>query len=108
MMELLPQFKDDHDALGMLYIRSNSGKLVPLNAVAKLTRSVGPLTVNHLGQLPAVTISFNLKPGVSLGDAVEEIRGLERELRVPATLTATFQGTVQAFQRSLQGLGLLI
>jgi HAE1 family hydrophobic/amphiphilic exporter-1 len=108
MMELLPQFKDDPDALGMLYIRSTSGKLVPLNAVAKLTRSVGPLTVNHLGQLPAVTISFNLKPGVSLGDAVEEIRGLERELRMPATLTTTFQGTAQAFQASVKGLGMLL
>jgi hydrophobic/amphiphilic exporter-1 (mainly G- bacteria), HAE1 family len=108
MMELLPRFKDDPDALGMLYIRSTSGKLVPLNAVAKLTRSVGPLTVNHLGQLPAVTISFNLKPGVSLGDAVEEIRGLERELRMPATLTTTFQGTAQAFQSSVKGLGMLL
>ncbi len=108
MMELLPQYKDDPDALGMLYIRSTSGKLVPLNAVAKLTRSVGPLTVNHLGQLPAVTISFNLKPGVSLGDAVEEIRGLERELRMPATLTTTFQGTAQAFQSSVKGLGMLL
>ncbi len=108
MMELLPRYKDDPDALGMLYIRSTSGKLVPLNAVAKLTRSVGPLTVNHLGQLPAVTISFNLKPGLSLGDAVEEIRGLERELRMPATLTTTFQGTAQAFQSSVKGLGMLL
>ncbi|MDO8478825.1 MAG: efflux RND transporter permease subunit [Candidatus Rokubacteria bacterium] len=108
MMELLPRFKDDPDALGMLYIRSTSGKLVPLSAVAKLTRSVGPLTVNHLGQLPAVTISFNLKPGVPLGDAVAEIRGLERELRLPATLTTTFQGTAQAFQSSVKGLGLLL
>jgi HAE1 family hydrophobic/amphiphilic exporter-1 len=108
MMELLPRFKDDPDALGMLYIRSTSGKLVPLSAVAKLTRSVGPLTVNHLGQLPAVTLSFNLKPGVPLGDAVAEIRGLERELRLPATLTTTFQGTAQAFQSSVKGLGLLL
>jgi hydrophobic/amphiphilic exporter-1 (mainly G- bacteria), HAE1 family len=108
MMELLPQFKDDPDALGMLYIRSSSGKLVPLSAVARLTRSVGPLTVNHLGQLPAVTISFNLKPGVPLGDAVNEIRNLERELRTPATLTASFQGTAQAFQASVKGLGLLL
>ena len=108
MMELLPRFKDDPDALGMLYIRSTSGKLVPLSAVAKLTRAVGPLTVNHLGQLPAVTISFNLKPGVPLGDAVAEIRGLERELRLPATLTTTFQGTAQAFQASVKGLGLLL
>jgi HAE1 family hydrophobic/amphiphilic exporter-1 len=108
MMELLPQYKDDPDALGMLYIRSSSGKLVPLNAVAKLTRTVGPLTVNHLGQLPAVTISFNLKPGVSLGDAVNEIRKVERELRMPATLTTSFQGTAQAFQASVKGLGLLL
>jgi HAE1 family hydrophobic/amphiphilic exporter-1 len=108
MMELMPQYKDDPAALGMLYIRSSSGKLVPLNAVAKLTRTVGPLTVNHLGQLPAVTISFNLKPGVSLGDAVADIRRLERELRMPATLTTTFQGTAQAFQSSLKGLGLLL
>ncbi len=108
MMELLPQYKDDPDALGMLYIRSSSGKLVPLNAVAKLTRAVGPLTVNHLGQLPAVTISFNLKPGVSLGDAVNDVRNLERELRMPATLTTSFQGTAQAFQSSVKGLGLLL
>jgi HAE1 family hydrophobic/amphiphilic exporter-1 len=108
MMELLPQFKDDPDALGMLYIRSTSGKLVPLSAVAKLTRSVGPLTVNHLGQLLAVTISFNLKPGVPLGDAVAEIRDLERGLRLPATLSTSFQGTAQAFQSSVKGLGLLL
>jgi hydrophobic/amphiphilic exporter-1 (mainly G- bacteria), HAE1 family len=108
MMEVLPQYKDDPGALGMLYIRSGTGKLVPLNAVAKLTRTVGPLTVNHLGQLPAVTVSFNLKPGVSLGDAVADIRKLERELRMPATLTTTFQGTAQAFQSSFKGLGLLL
>jgi HAE1 family hydrophobic/amphiphilic exporter-1 len=63
MMELLPQYQRDPAALSMLYIRSSSGKLVPLGTVAKLTRTVGPLTVNHLGQLPAVTISFNLQPG---------------------------------------------
>jgi len=108
MLELLPRFKDDPDALGMLYIRSTSGKLVPLSAVAKLTRSVGPLTVNHLGQLPAVTLSFNLKPGVPLGDAVAEIRSVERELRTPATLSTSFQGTAQAFQASVKGLGLLL
>jgi HAE1 family hydrophobic/amphiphilic exporter-1 len=108
MMELLPQYQRDPAALSMLYVRSSSGKLVPLGSVARLTRTVGPLTVNHLGQLPAVTISFNLRPGVSLGDAVAQINGLERELRLPATLSTSFQGTVQAFQRSLQGLGLLI
>jgi len=108
MMELLPQYQRDPAALSMLYVRSSTGKLVPLGAVAKLTRTVGPLTVNHLGQLPAVTVSFNLRPGVALGDAVEQIQRVERELRLPATLTTSFQGTVQAFQRSLQGLGILL
>ncbi|HEX9478446.1 MAG TPA: efflux RND transporter permease subunit [Methylomirabilota bacterium] len=108
MMELLPQYQRDPAALSMLYIRSSSGKLVPLGTVAKLTRTVGPLTVNHLGQLPAVTISFNLRPGVALGEAVEKIQSVERDLRLPATLSTSFQGTVQAFQRSLQGLGLLL
>jgi HAE1 family hydrophobic/amphiphilic exporter-1 len=108
MMELLPEYQRDPAALGMLYVRSSSGKLVPLNSVAKLTRTVGPLIVNHLGQLPAVTISFNLAPGVSLSEAVAAVKKVEQELRVPATLATSFQGTVQAFQRSLQGLGLLI
>jgi len=108
MMELLPQYQRDPAALSLLYIRSASGKLVPLGTVAKLTRTVGPLTVNHLGQLPAVTVSFNLRPGVPLGNAVEEIQKVERDLTLPATLSTSFQGTVQAFQRSLQGLGLLL
>ena len=108
MMELLPQYQRDPAALSSLYIRSSTGKLVPLGTVAKLTRTVGPLTVNHLGQLPAVTISFNLTPGVALGAAVEQIQKVEREVRVPATLNTSFQGTVQAFQRSLQGMGLLL
>jgi HAE1 family hydrophobic/amphiphilic exporter-1 len=108
MMELLPEYQRDPAALSLLYIRSATGKLVPLGSVAKLTRTVGPLTVNHLGQLPAVTVSFNLRPGVALGDAVTQIQGVERELRLPATLNTSFQGTVQAFQRSLQGLGLLL
>jgi HAE1 family hydrophobic/amphiphilic exporter-1 len=108
MMELLPQYQRDPAALSLLYIRSSSGKLVPLGTVARLTRTVGPLTVNHLGQLPAVTLSFNLQPGVALGDAVARIQEVERDLRLPATLSTSFQGTVQAFQRSLQGLGLLL
>jgi len=108
MLELLPQFQRDPAALSLLYIRSSRGKLVPLGSVAKLTRTVGPLTVNHLGQLPAVTISFNLGTGVALGHAVEQIQKVERDLRLPATLSTSFQGTVQAFQRSLQGLGILL
>ncbi len=108
MMELLPEYQRDPAALSLLYVRSAHGKLVPLGTVAKLTRTVGPLTVNHLGQLPAVTVSFNLRPGVPLGSAVAEIQKVERDLTLPATLSTSFQGTVQAFQRSLQGLGLLL
>jgi HAE1 family hydrophobic/amphiphilic exporter-1 len=70
IVELEPQYQMDPSALSMLYIRSSSGQLVPLNAVANLRRGVGPLSINHLGQLPSVTISFNLAPGVALGDAV--------------------------------------
>jgi len=108
IMELLPRDQLDPDALAKLYVRSASGRLVPLHAVASLTRSVGPLTVNHQGQLPAVTISFDLQPGVSLSDAVERVSRLERELRLPLTLSASFQGTAQAFQSSLQGMWLLL
>ena len=74
IMELKPEFQMDPSALSMLYIRASNGRLVPLNAVANITPSVGPLTVNHYGQVPAVTISFNLKPGVALGDAVDAVR----------------------------------
>jgi HAE1 family hydrophobic/amphiphilic exporter-1 len=107
IMELLPQYQRDPAALSMLYMHSASGQLVPLSAVARITRDVGPLTVNHLGQLPAVTISFNLRPGYSLGDAVTAIQQAARGT-LPATITGTFQGSAQAFQASLQGLGLLL
>jgi hydrophobic/amphiphilic exporter-1 (mainly G- bacteria), HAE1 family len=108
MMELLPRFQAHPADLSLLYVRSAGGQLVPLSSVASLTRSVGPLTVNHLGQLPAVTISFNLRPGVALGDAVGLIQKMQRDLRLPATLSTSFQGTAQAFQASLHGLGLLV
>jgi HAE1 family hydrophobic/amphiphilic exporter-1 len=108
IMELDPRYQRDPAALSMLYIRSDSGRLVPLSAVADLRLTVGPLTVSHLGQLPAVTISFNLKPGVALGDAVAQVQGLPRELRMPATLSGRFQGTAQAFESSLKGMGMLL
>jgi HAE1 family hydrophobic/amphiphilic exporter-1 len=108
MMELLPKYQAQSADLSLLYIRSANGQLVPLNTVAQLTRDVGPLTVNHLGQLPAVTIAFNLKPGVALGDAVAAIQELQRDLQLPATLATSFQGTAQAFQASLKGLGMLV
>jgi HAE1 family hydrophobic/amphiphilic exporter-1 len=107
IMELEPQFQRDPAALNLLYIRSTSGNLVPLSTVAHLLPNVGPLTVNHLGQLPAVTLSFNLKPGVSLGDAVASVDELVRS-SLPSTITMSFQGTAQAFESSLSGLGMLL
>ncbi len=107
ILELDPQYQQNPEALSLLYVRSAKGQLVPLNAVAMLTTGIGPLTVNHLGQLPAVTISFDLKPGVSIGDAVDQIERIGRAT-LPATISATFQGSAQAFQASLRGMGLLL
>lgn len=107
IIELEPQYQMDPSALSMLYIRSLSGQLVPLSAVSRLTRSVGPLTVNHSGQLPSVTLSFNLKPGVSLSNAVTAIEKIRRTT-LPATITSSFQGTAQAYQASLKGLWILL
>ncbi|MGE5570598.1 MAG: efflux RND transporter permease subunit [Rhodospirillales bacterium] len=108
IMELEPRYQRDPNALSLLYVRSASGRLVPLNAVATLTPGVGPLTVNHFGQTPAVTVSFNLQPGVSLGNAVNAIQDVVRRIDLPATITTSFQGTAQAFQSSLRGMGLLL
>ena len=91
----------------MLYVRSSSGALVPVDTVAKITRGYGPLTVNHSGQLPSVTVSFNLVPGVALGAAVSAFNNLARQL-LPATNTANFQGTAQVFESSLRNQGLLL
>ena len=107
ILELDPKYQTDPSALSMLYIHSNTGQLVPLNTLANLTRNVGPLTVNHLGQLPAATISFNLKPGISLGDAVKIVEKLARTT-LPQTVSTSFQGTAQAFQSSMKGLWLLL
>ena len=107
IMELEDKYQKDPAALSMLYIRSSSGTLVPLNAVASLTSSLGPLTVNHFGQLPAVTISFNLANDTAIGDAVNSVKRLARE-ELPPTVTAQFQGTAKAFEASLTGLGLLL
>ena len=107
ILELKPEFQGDPNAMGMLYIRSSAGQVVPLSSVATLKSTVGPLSVNHLGQLPAVNVSFNLKPGVSLGEAVNAVNRLARQT-LPATVSTSFQGTAQAFQSSQQGLGVLL
>ena len=106
VMELEPQYQMDPAALGLLYVRTSSGALVPLSSVASLNRGLGPLTVNHLGQITAVTLSFNLKPGVPLGDAVSAI---EKEARsLPGAITTGFQGTAQVYKASTKGLALLL
>jgi HAE1 family hydrophobic/amphiphilic exporter-1 len=106
--EIAPEYQRTPDALSKLYVRSSQGPLVPLDTVVNVARSVGPLSVNHFGQLPAVTISFNLSPGFSLGEAAERVDSAVRELRMPATLSVGFQGTVREFQRSFRGLSVLL
>ncbi len=107
IVELLPQYQNNPSEISELYVHSSSGNLVPLDTVAKLVPSVGPLAVNHFGQLPAVTISFNLKPGVSLGQATNLVEQ-EAHKVLPADIQGTFQGTAQAFQDSFVGLRLLL
>ncbi|MBD2527391.1 efflux RND transporter permease subunit [Nostoc sp. FACHB-133] len=107
ILGLLPQYQQDPEALNLLSIHSPNGQLVPLNAVATLTKGVGSLTVNHQGQLPATTISFNLKLGVSLGEVTDKIQQVAHDT-LPATISTSFQGSAQAFQSSIAGLGLLL
>ena len=103
VMELLPQFQQDINALRMLYVRSDKGDLVPLSAVATLTQNVGPLAITHSGQLPSVTISFNTRPGIALGQATVAVEAAAATT-IPSTVTTSFSGTAQAFQASQQGL----
>ncbi|MCX7988954.1 MAG: efflux RND transporter permease subunit [Thermodesulfovibrio sp.] len=107
ILEVSPEYQKDPSALSMLYIRSSEGKLLPLNSVVSISQGLGPLTVNHTGQLPSVTISFNLKPDVSLGEAISEIQKLARSI-LPQTIMTSFQGSAQAFQESFQGLWFLL
>jgi hydrophobic/amphiphilic exporter-1 (mainly G- bacteria), HAE1 family len=108
VLEVAPQYQRDASTLDLLYIRSSQGNLVPLGSVARIDTSVGPLSINHIGQLPAVNISFNLEPGVALGEGVRRVNEALAELRAPATLTTSFQGTAQAFQSSLVGMPMLL
>jgi HAE1 family hydrophobic/amphiphilic exporter-1 len=108
ILELEPRYQRDPSALGLLYVRSTTGALVPLSSLARLTYSVGPLSVTHLGQLPSVTFSFDLRPGVALSQAIDDVNKAMAAMQVPATINATFGGTAQAFQSSLQGMGWLL
>ncbi len=106
MLDLQSEYQSRPDAISLLYMKSDDGLLIPLNTLARLTQNAGPQTVHHFGQLPAVTISFNLKPGVSLGDAVEQIQDLTSGL--PATISGAFQGTAREFEKSISNLTLLL
>jgi HAE1 family hydrophobic/amphiphilic exporter-1 len=107
ILELLPEFQRDPAELPLLYIRAANGQLVPLESLVTLDRGLGPLSVNHTGQVPSVTLSFNLLPGTSIGEATDAIEALVGEL-VPETVAASFQGTAAQFQSSMRGLGLLL
>jgi HAE1 family hydrophobic/amphiphilic exporter-1 len=106
--ELEPKYQDTPEALSRLYVHSSTGALVPLDTLAKVSRTVGPLSISHFGQLPSATISFNLAPGLSLGEAAGKANEMVREMQVPATISVTFQGTVREFERSFRGLSILL
>jgi HAE1 family hydrophobic/amphiphilic exporter-1 len=112
ILEVTPEAQQTPEDIGKLYIRSQSpggeGALVPLASVATISRSLAPLSVNHQGQLPAVTLSFNLAPGVSLGEAVDRLNAEQKKLGMPERISGNFQGSAQAFQASAQGQGMLI
>jgi hydrophobic/amphiphilic exporter-1 (mainly G- bacteria), HAE1 family len=107
ILRVAPEFQSDPAAMSLLYVRSNTGRLIPLESVARLRTAVGPFQVNHFGQLPSVMISFNLAPGFALGDAVTQIQNTAAST-LPATISLTFQGAAQAFQDSFRGLGLVL
>ena len=108
IMEVEPKYQRNPEELSKLYVRNTSGQLIPLDEVATLRRTVGPLTVNHTGQLPSVTVSFNLKPGIALGQAVDEINNTVRQMRLPMTIVTSFQGSAQAFETSTKSLWVLL
>ena len=107
VMELLPEFQQDVASLGKLWVRSTQGKVVPLNTVASFHEGVGPVTVNHSGQLPAVTVSFDLAPGVSLGSALGDVERVAKEV-LPTSVVGAFAGTAEAFRTTQQGLVILL
>ncbi len=107
ILRVAPEFQSDPEAMSLLHVRATGGRLIPLESVARLRTEVGPFQVNHFGQLPSVTISFNLAPGLALGDAVNQIQAVAADT-IPATITLAFQGTAQAFRDSMRGLGIVL
>lgn len=108
IMEVLPQYQQNIDSLSQLYVQAANNQLVPLTAFATFKKSVGPLAINHLDQRPSVTLSFNLKPGLALSQAMKKITQAEQEINLPAAISTAFQGNAQVFQRSLADFNLLL
>ncbi len=108
VLEAAPQFQDDPDALNSLYVKSSTGEQVPLSAFSHVERTNASLSINHQGQFPVVTLSFNLAPGISLGDATKAIDAAEQDIRMPPSIHTSFQGTAAAFRNSLSSEPLLI
>jgi HAE1 family hydrophobic/amphiphilic exporter-1 len=109
VLEVAPQYQRTPEALSKLYVRSSQeNRLIPIDTLVSTKRQTGPLQVNHFGQLPAVTIGFNLRPGFPLGQSTQAVDNAIRELGMPATISATFQGTVKEFQSSFQNLRILL
>jgi HAE1 family hydrophobic/amphiphilic exporter-1 len=107
LLEMLPRFQQHTDGLNMIYLKSDTGQMVPLSAVAKLVENAGPQSIPHSGQLPSVTISFGLRPGTSLGQATDEIDEAAKA-NLSATITGAFQGTAKVFQDSMKNMGILL
>ena len=107
ILEVEPQYQENPATLPLLYVRAQGGRLVPLDTIARLQRTLGPLQINHSGQLTAVTISFNVAPGVSLGKALDDVKQLSNDT-VPASISTAFQGTAEEFQSSMRNLGILL
>jgi hydrophobic/amphiphilic exporter-1 (mainly G- bacteria), HAE1 family len=107
IMQVAQQYQQDPAALSMLYVQGSGNRLIPLSAVVTTRQTVGPQSINHIGQLPAVTLSFNLQPGVALGDALARVQEVARQT-LPATVSVTSQGTAQAFEESMRGLGWIL
>jgi HAE1 family hydrophobic/amphiphilic exporter-1 len=108
IMEVEKQYQKTPDSLSKLYVRSSAGSLVPLDTMVKMKRQVGPLSISHFGQLPATTISFNLRPGFSLGQAAGQVDNAILDLRMPSSISTKFQGTVKEFQSSFKNLSILL
>jgi len=108
ILEVQPRFKEDPSALSYLYVKSNEGKQVPLSTVAHVVETLGPLNVNHTGQLNSATVAFNLKPGHSIGEAVDATKKIARDVNLPQSIVTGFQGSAQEFEKSFASMGFLL